>query len=175
MTVTAVGQDEHSNIGTVVMSTAVGTGVGYAMKYLWPVNKQELNIKNEHERNISPRRFVNLGYKVANENKVEELLRLSERTPAQDCFIKMAKSKDKSTFSRGNIAKEIKNLGDESGKELEVIINNVDKSARRIYKYLLASNNFMLRRIRPVVPFLVAGAGAGFLTGFMRNVLRTDA
>ena len=33
----------------------------------------------------------------------------------------------------------------------------------------------MLKIKRPVIPFLVAGAGVGFLTGFTHNVLRTDA
>ena len=32
----------------------------------------------------------------------------------------------------------------------------------------------MLKFKRPAVPFLVAGAGVGFLTGFARNVLKDD-
>ena len=32
----------------------------------------------------------------------------------------------------------------------------------------------MLKNIRPTVPFLVAGAGIGFFTGFSHNVMKCD-
>lgn len=169
MTVNAVGKNDNRNLNTVVKSTAVGAATGYSLKYLWHVNKQEAD--------ISSKRFINLGRKIANEAKLEKLNALPERTPAQDTFIKMAKSPDKDTFSFSNITKKVAKLGGEdsvAGKELRSIIRDANTSADQMFRRLSSAYRVMLKNKRPAVPFLVAGAGAGFITGIMKNVMRND-
>ena len=169
MTVNAVGKDGNSSLGTVVKSTAIGTAAGYSLKYLWPVVKDEDKVPH--------RKFINLSRKMANEDKVNDFSLLPTRTPAKDCFIKMAASKEKDTFSFGNIAKEIEKLGGKnsaSGKELKTIIKDTNKSAKQMARRLMSAYGIALRMKRPAVPFLVTGAGVGFLAGFMRNFIKDE-
>lgn len=168
MTVKAVGKND-SNLSTVVKSTATGAAVGYSLKYLWPINKQEAD--------VSVKRFINMGRKIANTTKLDKLESFAERTPAQDVFVKMAKSKDKKTFSFSSISKKVAELGGEdsaAGKELRSIIRDVNTSADQMYRRLHAAYHMMIKNKRPAVPFLVAGAGAGFITGIIKNVMRND-
>ncbi len=175
MTVSAVGKNDNSCFNTVAKATALGAGAGYSLKYLWHVSDQEYG--------ISLRRFLNMGRKVANDNKIDSFPVAAERTPAQDCFIKLIeadkKTKDgvKKAFSFENITKEVKNLGGEdsaAGKELRGIIRDVNSSARQISRRLCGAYKMMLKNKRPAIPFLVAGAGAGFMAGIIRNVMKND-
>lgn len=169
MTVSAVGKNENSSLGTVASSTALGAATGYSLKYLWPVSNQEID--------ISKKKFINLGRKIANEAQIDKIGELKERTPAQDCFIKMANSKDKKTFTFDNISKKVKALGGEdsaAGKELKGLIRDANNSAIKISRRLYGAYRIMLKNKRPAVPFLVAGAGAGFITGIIKNVMRND-
>ncbi len=170
MTVTAVGQNEHSYIGTVVTSTAVGAGVGYTAKYIYPITKQE--------DTFNRRVMINYCRKVTNKAKVQEFKEMPSRTPAQDTFVNMIEAKDENAFSKKYINDKVKTLGGEesaAAKEFRTIIKDVNNSSKEMIKRWAIGYHIMLKKIRPTVPFLVAGAGVGFLTGFMRNVLRTDA
>lgn len=175
MTVSAVGKNDNSCLNTVAKTTALGAGAGYSMKYLWKVNDQEFG--------ISLRRFINMGRKVANDSKLDSLPVKAERTPAQDCFVKLiesdkaAKSGEKKAFTYENITKKVKELGGEdsaAGKELRGIIRDVNSSARQVSRRLCGAYKMMLKNKRPAIPFLVAGAGAGFMTGIIRNVMKND-
>lgn len=169
MTVSAVGRND--NLSTVATSTAVGAVAGYASKYLLPVTKQE--------DNVSRRIMINYCRKVINKAKMAEFRsQIAERTPAQDMFIKIAEMHKKDrAFSHTNISKKVKILGGENsaaGKELRSIIRNVDENARSMSKRFTSAYKFTLKKIRPAVPFIVAGAGIGFLTGFIHNVVNND-
>ena len=52
MTVSAVGSHDNSKLNTIVKSTAVGMVGGYALKYLYPVQKQEDNISRRSMLNL---------------------------------------------------------------------------------------------------------------------------
>jgi hypothetical protein len=169
MTVKAIGNDENSRLGTIVKSTAAGTAAGYAMKWLWPVQKQE--------DTINKRAMMNYCLKITNKAKVQELNSMGVRTRAQDCFVKMIESGDKKAFWARSIAAKVEALGGENsnaGKEFRTIIRNVDEQAKQLIRRFAVSHNIMLKKIRPVVPFLVAGAGVGFFTGFTHNVMKND-
>lgn len=175
MTVSAVGKNDNSCLNTVAKSTVLGAGAGYSMKYLWHVNKQETG--------ISLRRFINMGRKIANDNALASFPPVGERTPAQDCFVKLietdktAKGTPKKAFSFVNISKEVQKLGGEdaaNGKELRSIIRDVNSSARQVSRRLCGAYKMMLKNKRPAIPFLVAGAGAGFMAGIIRNVIKND-
>jgi len=170
MTIRAVGQNEHSHIGTVVASTAVGAGTGYGLKYLWPVTKQEDDFNSNVMRNYC--------HKISNRAKVKEFNEAGVKTKAQDCFVKMIESGDKEAFLEQKIAKRVGALGGESsvaGKEFRGIIRTVNEASAQMLKRWNTAYHMMLKIKRPVVPFLVAGAGVGFLAGFTHNVLKADA
>lgn len=169
MTVRAVGQNENSHIGTIIASTAVGTGVGYSLKYLYPITRQEDNFNRKV--------MINYCRKVTNKAKVQDFKDTGVKTKAQDCFVKMIESGDKQAFHSENLDKKVAGLGGESsaaGKEFRAIIRNVNESSRQMFKRWGTAYHMMLKIKRPVVPFLVAGAGVGFLAGFTHNVLKTD-
>jgi len=171
MTVRAVGQNDNSNsrLGVIVKSTAAGTAAGYAMKWLWPVQKQE--------DTINKRAMINYCRKITNKARVQEYKNLGVKTKAQDVFIKMIESDDKKAFSTESLAARVKSLGGEAsvdGKEFRGIIRGVNESSKELIKRFAVSYNIMLKKIRPTVPFLVAGAGIGFFTGFTHNVMKCD-
>lgn len=169
MTVSAVGQNENSRLYTVAKATAIGAASGYALKYLLPVTKQE--------DTISRRTMINYCRKVTNKAKVAEFNSNGVKTKAQDCFVKMIESKDKDAFSSKSLKLKIKALGGDdsaAGKEFRTIIRNVDESSKVLTRHMAKAYHIMLKNIRPAVPFIVAGAGAGFLAGFMHNVMKTD-
>ena len=171
MTVNAVGKnDNNSCLGTVIRSTAIGTAVGYSMKYLWPINKEE-------NSTINKGRILNMHRKNLNEKKVTEFKLLPERTPAKDCFIAMVEQKSNSAFSYDNIKNQVNKLGGPdsiNGKELKTIIRDINSNVSKMSKLVVGACKMMLKFKRPAIPFLVAGAGIGFLTGFTQNILKTD-
>lgn len=169
MTVSAVGQHDNSKLNTIVKSTAVGMAGGYALKYLYPIQKQE--------NNISRRALINYCRKITNKAKVDEFIKSGVKTKAQDLFVKMIESKDKDIFTHKNITKKVGILGGENsaaGKEFRGIIRNVDEVSKNLSRRFATAYHVMLKIKRPAVPFLVAGAGIGFLTGFAHNVMKTD-
>ena len=172
MTVSAIGQNENTHLNTIVKSTALGTAGGYALKYLWPVTKQENDFK--------PRTVINYCRKVTNKNCVAEYKNKKQINPAQDMFIKLIENEDKikkDAFSNTNISSKVKILGGEdsaAGKEFRNIIRYVDETSRTMTRKFALAYKLMLKFKRPAVPFLVAGAGVGFLTGFAHNVMKDD-
>lgn len=170
MTVHAIRQnDTNSRLNTIVCSTAAGAGAGYAAKWLWPVTEQE--------DNFSRRAIINYSRKITNKAKVAEFNTYSNRTAAQDEFIRMIESKDNKAFLPEKISERIVSLGGENtaaAREFRSIIRNVDEAAKELSKKLVISHKLMLKYIRPALPFVVAGAGVGFFTGFTHNVLKSD-
>ena len=169
MTVSAVGQNENTKLYTVVKTTAVGAALGYASKYMLPVTKQE--------DTISKRTMINYCRKVTNKAKVAEIKAEGVKSRAQDVFVKMIESKDKDAFTSKSLSAKVKSLGGENsidGKEFRGIIRNVDQMSKSLTRRFITAYHVMLKIKRPTVPFLVAGAGIGFLTGFAHNVMKTD-
>jgi hypothetical protein len=168
--ISAVGQEQNSQLSTIIKSTAVGAGTGYALKYIWPVTKQE----DDFNRRV----MINYCRKVTNKAKAEDLRANGIKSPAQDAFVRMINAKSKDAFSAENLTKQVKTLGGEeslAGKEFRAIVRNVNEASSHMFKRWGTAYHIMLKVKRPAVPFLVAGAGVGFLTGFTRNVLKMDA
>ncbi len=171
MTVRAIGQNENQNsrLGVVVKSTAVGTAAGYAMKWLWPIQKQE--------DTINRKAMINYCRKITNKAKVQEFNNAGVKSKAQDMFVKMIESGDKDAFTKESILKKVATLGGEDSlqaKEFRGIIRDVNESSRQLIKRFAVSYKIMLKKIRQPIPFMVAGAGIGFFTGFTHNVMKCD-
>lgn len=170
MTVHAIRPNErNSRTNTIIGSTAAGAAGGYAMKWIWPVTEQE--------NTFSRRAIVNYSRKISNKTKVAEFNKYSVKTPAQDEFIQMIESKDNQAFLPENINHRVNKLGGESsnaGREFRAIIKDVDHAAHELSRKLSISHKIMLKYIRPALPFVVAGAGIGFFTGFTHNVMKYD-
>ena len=152
MTVSAVGQnDGSSRLNTIIKSTAVGTATGYAMKYLWPVTKQE--------NDITAKTMINYCRKLTNKAKVKEINSVGVKTKAQDYFVKMIESGDKEAFKEEKIKERIAKMGGEdsaAGKEFRSIIRNVNETASQMTKRWAVAYKFMLKKIRPTVPVQVS-------------------
>ena len=73
-----------------------------------------------------------------------------------------------------NVVKKLGGEDSANGKELRSIIRDVDKSANKVSRRLYSAYKIMLKNRRPAVPFLVAGAGVGFISGIMRNIVKID-
>ena len=170
MTVRAIGQDDRSSsLNTIIKSTAAGTVAGYAMKWIWPVTKQE--------DTFSRREILEFNRKAANRKKVDEIKAQGEKTNAQVVFVNMIDSEDKDAFKDTTINKKIKILGGEGSsdaKELRRLIKDVKESANKAARFDIIGRKIGLKYMRPVIPFLVAGAGVGFFGGFAHNVMKTD-
>lgn len=186
MVVTRVGQQDNTStrLNTIVKSTAAGTVAGYATKWIWPIMRQE--------DNMDRRAMFNYCRKVTNKAKAKEFKLLADRTPAQDSFIEMSdkgyqnvtlqygdkpRNVKQSLFTADEIAKRVDALGGEnsvSGKELRSIIRGVNEQSKQMMRRFSTSYGIMLKKIRQPIPFLVAGAGVGFFTGFTHNVMKTD-
>ena len=169
MAISAIRQDTDSHLSTVVNSTALGAAGGYTFKYLWPVTRQE----DTFNRKV----MINYCRKVTNKAKVQEFKEMPEMTKAQDAFVKMIESKDKNAFTENYINNRVSKLGGEkssAAKEFRAIIRDVNNSSKEMFKRWGIGYHMMIKYIRPVVPFLVAGAGIGFFVGFAHNVFKTD-
>ncbi len=169
MTVSAIGQNDNSRLHTIVRSTAVGAGIGLASKYLLPITNQE--------DKISRKTMVNYCRKVTNKAKVAEFKKDGIKSNAQDLFVKIVESNDKEAFSHSGRITKIKALGGPdslAGKEFRDIMRNVDATASTLTRKFARAYHIMLKDIRPTAPFIVAGAGLGFLAGFAHNVMKTD-
>ena len=176
MTVSAVGQNENSHLNTIVKYTALGTAGGYSLKYLWPVTKQENDFNDVRFR----RTVINYCRKVTNKNCVAEIKQKKQISPAQDMFVKMIENENKikkDAFLYDNLTKKVNTLGGEdsaAGKEFINIIRYVNETSKDMTRKFATAYHIMLKFKRPAVPFLVAGAGVGFLAGFAHNVMKDD-
>lgn len=169
MSVRAVGNNEQSHLNTVVKSTAVGLAAGYAMKCWWPVTSEE----NKYNRRI----FINSCHKLVNDAKIDEFSKNPELTPAQNAFKEIVLSKDKKAFTLDSIKAKAASLGGEesaAGKEFRAIVKNVNETSKTLRRNAVTAYKIMLKKARPMAPFLVAGAGAGFIAGFAKNMVRGD-
>ncbi|WP_303964433.1 hypothetical protein [Succinatimonas hippei] len=168
MTVNAV-QNDNSRLYTIVKATAAGAAGGYALKYLYPIQDQE--------NSFNKKSMINYCRKLTNKAKVAEFKENGVKSKAQDVFVKIIESNDKDAFSHSGKQKKIKALGGENslaGKEFIQIIRNVDETASTLMRRFARAYHIMLKDIRPTTPFIVAGAGIGFLAGFAHNVMKTD-
>jgi len=169
MTVQAIKNDNNSRLATIVKSTAAGVAGGYIMKWAWPVQKQE--------NTLNKKAMINYCRKLTNKARVAEYNGLGNKTKAQECFVKMIESGEKDAFTKKSLDKKIASLGgetSESAKEFKAIIRSVNTQAKQLIRRFSVAHNIMLKKIRPVIPFLVAGAGIGFFTGFTHNVMKND-
>ena len=87
----------------------------------------------------------------------------------------MIESKDKDAFTQKSLETKLAALGGENsaaGKEFRGIIRDVNAVSSQLTKKFGKAYYRMLKDIRPAVPFVVAGAGVGFLVGFAHNVFK---
>ena len=167
MAVRAVGHENNSGLYSVAASTVAGGALGYVAKDLTPVVPQE--------KIVDKRAMINYCRKITNKAKVAEFYKAGIKTPAQDMFVKMIESKDKDAFTQKSLETKLAALGGENsaaGKEFCGIIRDVNAVSSQLTKKFGKAYYRMLKDIRPTAPFVVAGAGVGFLLGFAHNVFK---
>ena len=123
---------------------------------------------------LPPKKILGFSRKAANKRAMNKFAKAPSLSPAQDEFVKLATSVDKEAFAKTKVANIIKKLGETDGAELSKIIKNVNDEAVKGAKIRTVFERFKVKNRREVIPFLLAGAGLGFLFGVTRNVFRTD-
>ena len=114
-------------------------------------------------------------YQLKLENNIIDVNYVENRLLVGTDFGEVIEVKIEKEFE--NITKKVGILGGENsaaGKEFRGIIRNVDEVSKNLSRRFATAYHVMLKIKRPAVPFLVAGAGIGFLTGFAHNVMKTD-
>jgi len=119
MGVSAVQNYENRNpLSTVILSTAMGGGIGYCSKTAIGLTKNE-------KKDINYKAIVNASRKDVNQKKAASFKINKQRTEAQDAFIKMVDNKE--PFKSPTVKDLAERLGGEStelGKKILGIINN---------------------------------------------------
>ncbi|MDR1168509.1 MAG: hypothetical protein LBK53_06455 [Heliobacteriaceae bacterium] len=168
MTIGTVQSSEYRTnpcLPNVVNATTTGVITGFAAKYILPLTideKADINAAEITE---------NAGRKVV-QNKAAEFKRSAVLSPAEDIFVKMAEKEAKIPCAE-EIQKAAKSLKEQEIAKFNDIIKSAQKAADSMAKKALAFEAFSIKRIRPTLHFLLAGAGAGFCASVCHNVFRT--
>ena len=118
MSVSAVQKYENkSPLSTVLLSTAIGGGIGY-------YSKTAIGLTKNEKKDINYKAIVNSSRKSVNLNKANSFKILKQRTEAQDAFIKMIDNKE--PFKNPTLKDLAERLGGETtetGKKVLAEIN----------------------------------------------------
>ena len=163
----------YSVFGAIAQGTIIGGGLGYAAKYLLPVDAKELTGYDK-----AVQKTIVEQSRKAKELPIEAIRNLENKTPAQDVFLKWVEKQptirqdSKSPFgSLRNLIKE--NNLDASGKEeLRNIIAQVNKKANDIAKlHIKAHMKAIKMERRSAMAYILVGSVAGFFAGLAKKVI----
>ncbi len=149
-------------LGNVITGGILGVAGGYAAKHVVPLNSAE-------SKEIPYRSIINVARKETNKRMVENYNALTNRTEAQDVFIKMIKDKD---FKNSKtIVENLEKTKPDVAKEFKKIIKIADKDSSAIARQYTGAYHKFLKCMRPNAQFVGIGAAAGLLGGILYNAL----
>lgn len=121
MSVSAVKNYENKNpLSTVLLSTAIGGGIGY-------YSKTAIGLTKNEKKDINYKAIVNSSRKSVNRNKVNSFKILKQRTEAQDAFIKMVDNK--TPFKHPTIKDLAERLGGEATETGKKVLAKINENA----------------------------------------------
>ena len=173
MTVRPVqSNNDHSNFATVLKTTAIGAGIGYASKYVVPLTPQEMYDKVFQESI----KVINNQSKRLKTEYIDELKALKSRTVAQDEFIKMIDDSNSKKINIISVREKLKELGinSETAKEFKQLIERVNSYARHEAVSMIGAYEQYTKHIRPTIPFVTTGVISGLLVGISKNIIRSN-
>lgn len=163
MTVSAVQQKDSNNndaIKNYAKSIAVGSLCGYALKWVFPLTKQEKD--DSYKAEIAK---IRKEAWQARTDEIELIRKSKNNIPEADEFIKM--------YDRNQlIYSNIKKLKDSSSEKMILLLNRINEAALQVKKTGRRKLELGLKDIRPTEAFILMGAFAGFLVKLIYNLFK---
>ena len=181
MTVSAINS-VNSNHRTCLIPAAegalVGAGVGMALKYGYPLNKEEKNTK-EYLSVMNDIESKKTTYSAWTHSMLDDINSKKEKSLAEDVFVKTydgLKYGDK-IYGEGRIMNAFHSLKKEKPEvtvELKRLFLNARLQAEKVAKKHVEIYNLATKHIRPTGFFLTAGAITGAVVAIVHEILKTD-
>ena len=151
---------KRGTLSNVFVGGVLGLAGGYATKQLLPLDQKE-------RADIPYRSIINVARKETNKKMVENYSALSQRTEAQDTFVKMIKEKNFKNSS--NIIANLKQTKPDVAKDFKKIIKIADRDSQAVARQYTGAYHKFLKCMRPNTPYLAIGTGVGVLGGMIYN------
>lgn len=146
----------------VIAGGVLGVAGGYAAKHVIPLDADE-------SKNVPRRSIINVARKETNKKMVANYSALSQRTEAQDTFVKMIKEKNFKNSSE--IVKGLEESKPDVAKEFKKIIKIADKDSGALARQYTGAYHKFLKCLRPNTKYVGIGAAAGVLCGVIYNAM----
>ena len=161
----------------VTEGALVGAGVGMALKYGYPLNKEEKSTK-EYLSVMGDINKKKSAYSAWTQSMIEEINNKKVKSPAEDVFVKMydGMKYDTPVYGEGRVMNAVRSLKDKPDAlvELKHLFKNARLQADEIAKKHVEIYNLATKHIRPTGFFLIAGAITGAVVAMVHEVLRTE-
>lgn len=179
MTVSAVDNSNQKRTCLIPMlkGGVVGSAVGYALKYTYPLNEDEKNTR-EYKTVIRDINNKKNTYSPWTQSYLEGIENKKIKSVAEDIFVSTYKDmKDGQKVGSNRILKafhEIQKLKPDEKHELKMLFLNAREQAERMAAKHIEIYNIATKHIRPTAFFVGVGAVVGAVVALAREVLRTD-
>jgi hypothetical protein len=157
-------ESNYGNFSNVAAGTVAGGLLGYAAKYALPLTIEE-------HRDASAANVELHALNRALSETRSDLNKSLFKTLEHDIFEKIEK---KGAVDVKDIEDVFKALPEGQKKELHIVKNKINDSYLKWLEKYSHFEKWNLKKIRPAVQFIAAGAAIGFIAAFARNVFKTD-
>ncbi len=158
----------------------IGTGVGYGVKYAYPVTKDEKSTP-EYRRFLKEINEKRDTFGLENKSYIEGMQSKKKMSIAERAFINMYKDKkegDRLDFKwkRENLLPTYNKLKNkpEIAEEFKEILRDAKSVAENNIKRSVNAYNHATKAIRSTAFFITTGAVAGAFIALVNDILRTD-
>lgn len=181
MTVSAIGSADNNHRTCLIPmaeGALVGAGVGMALKYGYPLNKDEKNT-NEYLSVMNDIKSKKTTYSAWTHSMLDDISKKNQRSLAEDVFVKTyegLKYGDK-VSGEGRIHKAFRTVKEQKPEllpELKRLFLDARLQAEKIAKKHVEIYNLATKHIRPTGFFVTAGAITGAVVAMVHEVLRTE-
>lgn len=155
----------RGTLSNVIAGGVLGVAGGYAAKHIVPLDSNE-------RANIPYRSIINVARKETNKQMVTNYSALSQRTVAQDTFVKMIK--EKNFKNSAEIVKDLEKTKPDAAREFKKIIKIADKDSSAVAKQYTGAYHKFLKCMRPNAQFVGVGAAVGVIAGVLYNAFTQD-
>ena len=181
MQVNSIDNNVNSNHRTclipVSQGAVVGAATGMALKYAYPLNKEEKSTK-EYRAVMNDINTKKTTYSAWTSSMLDEIDKKNGKSTAEDIFVKTydgLKYGDK--IGAGRIAKAFQAIKEQKPDELlelKGLFLTARQQAEKIAKKHIEIYNLATKHIRPTGFFLTAGAITGAVVAMAHEILRTE-
>ena len=177
MKVEAVERKHNTCLYPMAQGALVGSVVGFATKYAYPLNAEE---KNTPAYRSVMEEISSQKNKFGAETKsyLDDINKKTFKSLAEDTFVKMfdgVKEGEKVPFSQKKKAlKTIQESNPAFVDEFKALCRQAQNIAEKNANKCISAYNFVTKHMRPTGVFVVGGAIVGAIIALINDVLRTD-